>query len=162
MGEPVTRCRGRSRNSGTGYGHSRAVGICAAIVTRRQKQLGGEDLCGERADANRILGALTARHSLYSQVAAPVWKQAPGVSASVSSELKVRSNAHVHATPPLTAAICGVLLPPRDQHSTDLRPTRRSTSPTLVQASARFLTVRNLLNPLIGTVETDGANLYQQ
>lgn len=62
----------------TGCGHSRATASVRQPYLSRQRK--GEDvsLVGARRRANRILGALTAPHSLYSQVAAPEWKQAPG------------------------------------------------------------------------------------
>lgn len=54
--------------------------------------------------ANWILGALTAPHSLYSQVAAPEWKQAPGRVALLGITAQFLSRAFDLAAPPRTKA----------------------------------------------------------
>lgn len=74
----VNRRQGRGEDFAvvTGCGHSRATASRRQAYLSRQR-MGGPSRWLACRRANRILGALTAPHSLYSQVAAPEWRQTP-------------------------------------------------------------------------------------
>ncbi|GFP51836.1 hypothetical protein MKANGN_57140 [Mycobacterium kansasii] len=72
---PPAGAGGRFRGSDRMWAQS-CYCICAARLPVVGRQGEGVTLAGCVGALNQILGALTAPHSLYSQIDAPEWKQA--------------------------------------------------------------------------------------